>query len=244
MRIKTKTINIGENEVHLYRERPFAAHAAESAGYDPRLACWMYKDYNHGWLVWDGPDHNVRDVYGDVDREVFDYITLHLRKKTVFNDTVEGDKSVFSNFVSSPMEIDGIMFPTSEHAYQAMKTLKRDERLMIAAKKTPGEAKRAGRSVTLRSDWENVKIYVMTAIVFLKFAKNKHYAQALLETGDDEIIEDARRWDDCEWGIGREGKGRNLLGICLMVVRNILAGTPHRLNWPPESWFSIFGKTS
>ena len=238
MRIKTKTIIIGDSEVHLYRERPFAAHAAESAGYNPRSACWMYRDYNQGWLVWDGPGHIVRDVYGDVDKEVFEHIVLNLRKKTVFNDTVEGDKSVFSNFVSSPMEIGGILFPTSEHAYQAVKSLNRDERLMIAAQETPGKAKRAGKTVTLRKDWEDVKLYVMTAIVSLKFFANEDYRKRLLDTENNEIIEDASRWDDCEWGIGREGKGKNLLGLSLMAVRGMFFSYPY-LRYPPEHWLSI-----
>ena len=102
-----------------------------------------------------------------------------------------------------------------------MKTLKIDERLAIAAAETPGKAKRLGRSVTLRSDWETIKSYYMELGLRLKF-KNPDLAAKLIATGNAELIE-GNDWHDCAWGICRcdrcNGQGANLLGKLLMKVR-------------------------
>jgi len=63
----------------------------------------------------------------------------------------------FSNFVAVKIQLDGIEYPTVEHAYQAYKTLDRVERLLIARIDGPGQAKRAGRYLKLRADWEEFK---------------------------------------------------------------------------------------
>ena len=75
-----------------------------------------------------------------------------------------------SNFYPVIIWNDGIRYPTAEHAYQAAKTVVRTERIAIAACATPGEDKRMGRKVTLRPDWENVKLAVMKRIVARKFS--------------------------------------------------------------------------
>ena len=51
-----------------------------------------------------------------------------------------------SNFAPSPIDADGLTYPTAEHAYQAAKTLDPDERLGIARARTPAIAKRLGRT--------------------------------------------------------------------------------------------------
>ena len=70
----------------------------------------------------------------------------------------DGPYAFLSNFFFSPIEYEGITYPTVEHAFQAAKTLNPIERQAIADLPTPGAAKRAGRQVTLRKDWEDVKI--------------------------------------------------------------------------------------
>lgn len=121
-----------------------------------------------------------------------------------------------SNFYSHPIEYEGISYPSSEHAYQAAKTFNIEERKQIAVLKTPGESKRAGRRVTLRPDWESIKISVMEEIVRIKF-KDPMLRQKLIDTGSMVLIE-YNTWNDTFWGVCR-GKGRNELGKILMKIR-------------------------
>ena len=102
----------------------------------------------------------------------------------------------FSNFQTARVRCDmGIEYATVEHAYQAMKALDRRERLAIAALETPGHAKRAGRHVKLRPDWEAVKQHVMLELLRQKFAPGGMHAQRPLGTGDEYLVE-RNTWDD------------------------------------------------
>ena len=97
-----------------------------------------------------------------------------------------------------------------------------NERRTIAAADTPGQAKRMGRHVTLRPDWEKVKIDVMRRGLELKF---QDYALRvrLIGTGSYELIE-GNTWHDNTWGSCvcykcKNIPGRNLLGNLLMELR-------------------------
>lgn len=135
-------------------------------------------------------------------------------------DSFKGEFSFLSNFHPSPITINGIEFPTVEHAYQAAKTLDEQERFRIAGLERPGQAKYAGRRVKLRSDWEDVKVEVMTELVRHKFTQNEDLGKSLVATGDAELIE-GNTWNDRFWGVCR-GKGENHLGKILMKVRDEL----------------------
>lgn len=137
----------------------------------------------------------------------------------------DGKWAFLSNFYWNEIEHEGIVYPTNEHFFQAMKTLDDDERRQIANCLTPGQAKRMGRRVALRSDWESVKEDAMFLGLCLKFA-DEQLADWLLETGDEELIE-GTTWHDNEWGncscpkcINIEGK--NKLGKLLMRVRDMI----------------------
>lgn len=136
----------------------------------------------------------------------------------------DGKYAFLSNFYESPITHDGITYPTNEHFFQAMKTLKIDEKWAIAAADTPGQAKRMGRSITLRSDWETIKSYYMELGLRLKF-QNPDLATKLIATGDEELIE-GNCWHDNIWGSCTcekcGNKGENRLGKLLMTIRNEL----------------------
>lgn len=121
-----------------------------------------------------------------------------------------------SNFYSSTIIVDNIAFPTVEHYFQAMKTTNQKEIIKIANALTPGEAKRLGRKVHLRADWENVKDEVMLNGLRKKFSIPE-LRDKLLATGDEYLIE-GNTWGDKYWGIC-DGEGENHLGILLMRVR-------------------------
>lgn len=87
---------------------------------------------------------------------------------------------------------------------------------------TPGKAKRAGRNVTLRPDWEDAKLGVMERVLRQKFSQPEMSAK-LLSTGNAVLIE-GNNWGDMFWGCiwNNERKlwvGENHLGVLLMNLR-------------------------
>ena len=135
-------------------------------------------------------------------------------------DSFENEFAFLSNFYSCIIVYEGIYYPTVEHAFQAAKTLDFEQRKTIAAAPTPGQAKRLGRKVDLRSDWEEIKDGVMEELVRRKFNSSFILKTMLLATGDRELIE-GNWWNDTYWGVCK-GVGRNQLGKTLMKIREEL----------------------
>lgn len=131
-----------------------------------------------------------------------------------------GPYSFLSNFYLCSVEISELIFPSAEHAYQALKTFSRQERVAILSCETPGKAKRMGRKVMLRPDWDNQRLRVMERVVEAKFVQSPRLAQLLIDTGDRDLIE-GNWWGDVYWGMCK-GKGENHLGKILMKVREDL----------------------
>ena len=127
-----------------------------------------------------------------------------------------GKYEFLSNMYPSVLYVDGEVYPSAEHAFQAMKSLNRDDRIAISVSRSAKEAKEAGKLVSLRPDWEDVKVDFMYKILKAKFL-NADLAQKLKDTGDEELIE-GNTWKDTFWGVC-EGKGKNMLGQLLMKVR-------------------------
>ena len=123
-----------------------------------------------------------------------------------------------SNFYPVEIKLDGIVYPNAESAFQAQKTLDVEERRKFSMLKNPVQAKRLGRKVKLRDDWEEVKLEIMTEIVSQKFLQHPHLVEMLLQTGDEELIE-GNKWGDRFWGVCK-GKGENHLGKILMKIRD------------------------
>lgn len=127
-----------------------------------------------------------------------------------------GDYYFLSNMYPEVLYINGEMYPSAEHAFQASKSLDKDVRLGMSVCRSAKEAKQAGRLINLRLDWEDVKVDVMYNILRAKFA-DPELAQKLRDTGDEELIEE-NNWGDTFWGVCK-GKGKNMLGNLLMKVR-------------------------
>lgn len=126
----------------------------------------------------------------------------------------DGRHAYLSNFFETPVTIDGITYPTNENAFQALKC---PERAREFVDLTPGQAKRLGRRVALRPDWDDVRLDVMYALNKQKFSENPALRERLLETGDRELIE-GNTWRDTFWGVCN-GAGENHLGRILMRIR-------------------------
>lgn len=134
-------------------------------------------------------------------------------------DSFRGEHDYLSNFYSCPVEYDGLTYQNTEAAFQAAKCANRNEREKFVSL-SPGQAKKLGRKVDLREDWETVKIDVMRDVLKSKFSLNSELREKLIATGDVELIE-GNHWNDRFWGVCR-GKGQNHLGKLLMELREIL----------------------
>lgn len=130
-----------------------------------------------------------------------------------------GEHGFLSNFHPASVELDGAVYPSVEHAYQAAKSLDPRVRERIRATSTPGEAKRMGGAADLRADWERMKISIMTGLLRRKFA-HPALARRLLGTGEAALVE-GNQHGDVFWGTVN-GRGRNELGKGLMRVREEL----------------------
>ena len=131
-------------------------------------------------------------------------------------DQFRGEFHWLSNFYSCPVPFEGLTFDSSEAAFQAAKCLDMKERERFLGL-SGGQAKRLGRRVELRSDWETVKIEIMRQVLKSKFTQNPELREKLIATGDTELIE-GNNWNDRFWGVCR-GVGQNHLGKLLMEVR-------------------------
>lgn len=127
-----------------------------------------------------------------------------------------GDFFFLSNFYEAPVCYDGITYQNNEAAFQAQKCADPADRERFADM-NPTKARKEGRSVRLRKDWEQVKITIMDEIVRAKFEQNPDLAEKLLETGDA-YLEEGNTWGDRTWGTVN-GTGANHLGRILMEVR-------------------------
>lgn len=130
-------------------------------------------------------------------------------------DSFSGIYRFLSNFVDSEVTLDGVVYPTVEHAYQAAKTT--PEHRSKFAGLTSAQAKKLGRTVPLRPDWEEQKLLVMQDLVSMKFLRHKTLRRWLDLTGNVQITE-GNTWGDIFWGVCG-GVGENHLGMIIMKAR-------------------------
>ena len=157
-----------------------------------------------------------------------------------------------SNFWPSKVTIgsgEGHMeLPTVEHAYQASKTLSMEEREQFYDINA-ATAKRLGRKVTLRADWDDVKLGIMEDLVRQKFHGSTELYVKLMATYPRPIVE-GNEWGDRFWGVCR-GIGRNHLGLIITAIRDEIieeeatiaaaeSGADRELDFDPESWLEHY----
>lgn len=129
-----------------------------------------------------------------------------------------------TNHSAHPITLDGLVYPTVEHYYQAQKFAGTPYAEEIRTAPNPMLARRMGRSKShpIRPDWDEVKEEVMFRATLAKFESHADARASLLGTGDEELIENSPH--DAYWGSGPGGRGRNRYGQILMQVRAILRG--------------------
>jgi len=134
-------------------------------------------------------------------------------------DNFKGKYYFLSNFYIAPVIYEGLLYKNNEAAFQSAKVKDLEKRKQFC-ELDPSKAKRKGRNVLLRNDWENIKDEVMYQCVKDKFNRNEDLKQKLIDTENEELIE-GNTWNDTYWGVCR-GKGKNMLGKILMRVRKEL----------------------
>ena len=132
-------------------------------------------------------------------------------------DVFRGKYSFLSNFYEVPIRYAGIEFGSTEAAFQAMKCKHSEERIKFE-NLNPSEAKRLGREIELREDWEEVKDEIMKYCLRSKFDQNPELKAELIKTNGLHL-EEANTWGDKYWGTVN-GEGKNMLGKLLMELRD------------------------
>jgi len=142
-------------------------------------------------------------------------------------DKFHGEYRFLSNFYPCKIFYKGVGFPSVEHAYVAAKTFDITiiTTISLLRPDQAGKAKRIGRKLKLRSDWEEVKLDIMEYLLIQKFDQIS-LKEKLFQTGQIKLIE-GNTWHDnfygnCECPKCQNIKGENHLGKLLMKVRKLL----------------------
>lgn len=148
--------------------------------------------------------------------------------RTRESELFRGELAFLSNFHEQGFYCEALSreVPTSEHAFMALKTVDPAQQAHILEAATPGEAKRRGRGVTLRPDWDaGARVWAMRTVLDSKFAV-PDLRERLLATGTTKLVE-VNEWHDQFWGdcwcpshVGNPGV--NMLGELLMSLRTEL----------------------
>lgn len=151
-----------------------------------------------------------------------------------------------SNFYFSDFTLDGVTYPTVEHYFQSKKFEGSTEKILIsnsnnrlekvsheayiAGLSHPAETAKEGRrrDFQMRKDWEQVKEDVMYSGIKAKFTQSLELTSLLLNTKDEELVEDSPY--DYYWGVGRSKTGQNRLGVLLMRLRNEITSIIDKMN--------------
>lgn len=130
---------------------------------------------------------------------------------------------VFSNLFRRPIDFEGRVYPTAEHAYQAGKARKEDVREWILSAPSPSLVAMAAHGLytwDIVPDWSRTKFDRMRNVLSAKFTQHEDLKELLLSTGNARLVEAGRTDNPVNrtWG-EVNGKGLNMLGVLLMEVR-------------------------
>lgn len=132
-----------------------------------------------------------------------------------------GDYRWLSNFHECPVFFEGLLYRSSENAYQAAKVAADFRHHLQTC--TPTESKKKWKKYSFiddsKEEWDGRKYEVMSVILFDKFYRNPTLRKKLLETGD-KYLEEKNHWNDCDWGVDVKHGGKNNLGKILTKIRS------------------------
>lgn len=134
----------------------------------------------------------------------------------------QGEYRWLSNFAPVKITIEGITYPSVEHAYMSAKSDSKEWKIFCSDElNKPGFIKKESRKIKLKDNWNNIKYNVMKECLEQKFNTNP-YKRLLIETGD-EWLQEGNMWNDIYWGVClKTFKGENNLGKLIMEIRETL----------------------
>lgn len=122
-----------------------------------------------------------------------------------------------SNYHECNVYYEGLMYGSTEAAYQSAKLIDLEERKKFLGI-TPSTAKKMGKTLKITiPNWDEIKFSAMSSIVFDKYLRNEDIRWELLRTGD-KYLEETNHWKDRFWGVC-DNKGENNMGIITMGIR-------------------------
>ena len=133
----------------------------------------------------------------------------------------QGDYRWLSNFAPCRIELDGVEYPSVEHAFMSAKSADPAWKQFCAVTGSAALVKKESRRVQLVPGWDWLKLDVMERCLKQKFAQEP-YRSLLKQTGSRQLQE-GNRWNDRFWGVDlRTGAGENRLGKMIMKIRDRL----------------------
>ena len=148
-------------------------------------------------------------------------------KKPQKIESFTGENRFLSNFWPAQVKFDGEMYPSTEQAYKAAKTLNKEARDKIRGfipnkRELEEQIREVLDDAIIRPDWtDDMRLQVMESLLNQKFdGRDSDIQKKLLDTGDIELME-GNTWGDTFFGVCN-GVGENHLGRILMRVRDSL----------------------
>lgn len=135
-----------------------------------------------------------------------------------------GEWYALDNFSAFAVEIDGRLWPTAEHAYQAAKfESEQAVQAILACRSAHAAKKLAGKlNLEVRPGWDLVKLDVMEIILRAKLEQHEYVRKKLGQSRGLILIEDSAK--DSFWGRGPDWRGQNNLGKLWMKIRDDVFG--------------------
>lgn len=145
----------------------------------------------------------------------------------------------FSNLYRRPVEFEGEVFATSEHAYQAGKARKPEVRRWLMEAPSPSLLAMAAHGLyywDVAPGWSKFKFDRMRRVLAAKYTQHADLQVLLLSTGEDQLIETATVDNEVNrlWG-EVNGVGQNMLGKMLMDLRSELRSPTDRM----DDWLGL-----
>lgn len=129
----------------------------------------------------------------------------------------------FSPYTAHAIELDGVVYPTVEHAYQCERYDDPAIRAEILATRSPVKAWEAStkHKPAQKADFPSRKRKVMKHLMRLKAEQHEEVRKALIESGDMTIVKhiDTYPPGDGFWDDGPDGTGENQMGKIWMEIR-------------------------
>ena len=126
-----------------------------------------------------------------------------------------------SPFSAHQVEIEGVVYKTAEHAYQALR-VKPEVRENIINARSPMEAWRLGQKCKEEGSLlPNLDKLVLMELIFrAKLSQHPDIAEILKVSGERELLKVYEA--DNYWGTGSDGSGKNHMGKLWMKLRSEL----------------------